>query len=109
MSEARIIAEAGRPGAVTIATNMAGRGTDIVLGGNWQADVNMLDNPMNRRSRRSNGSGRKHMRRCYLPEVCTLSALSVMSHAGSIISYVDVPVVRVIPDPHAFSFHLKTT
>ena len=32
--EAQIIAEAGRPGAVTIATNMAGRGTDIVLGGN---------------------------------------------------------------------------
>ena len=43
--EARIIAEAGRPGAVTIATNMAGRGTDIVLGGNWQAGVIMLDNP----------------------------------------------------------------
>ncbi|MBI5448050.1 MAG: preprotein translocase subunit SecA [Gammaproteobacteria bacterium] len=34
--EARIIAEAGRPGAVTIATNMAGRGTDIVLGGKWE-------------------------------------------------------------------------
>ncbi|WP_062995256.1 preprotein translocase subunit SecA [Nocardia mikamii] len=32
--EAQIIAEAGRPGAVTVATNMAGRGTDIVLGGN---------------------------------------------------------------------------
>jgi len=31
--EAKIVAEAGRPGAVTIATNMAGRGTDIVLGG----------------------------------------------------------------------------
>ena len=43
--EARIVAEAGRPSAVTIATNMAGRGTDIVLGGNWQADVTMLDNP----------------------------------------------------------------
>ena len=43
--EAHIIAEAGRPGAVTIATNMAGRGTDIVLGGNWQADVNMPDSP----------------------------------------------------------------
>ena len=43
--EARIIAEAGRPGAVTIATNMAGRGTDIMLGGNWQADVSMLENP----------------------------------------------------------------
>ncbi len=35
--EAHIVAEAGRPGAVTIATNMAGRGTDIVLGGNPQA------------------------------------------------------------------------
>jgi len=35
--EAQIIAEAGRPGAVTIATNMAGRGTDIVLGGSLQA------------------------------------------------------------------------
>jgi preprotein translocase subunit SecA len=37
--EAEIIAQAGRPGTVTIATNMAGRGTDIVLGGNWEAEV----------------------------------------------------------------------
>ncbi|WP_447893532.1 preprotein translocase subunit SecA [Vreelandella sp. GE22] len=44
-SEAEIIAQAGRPGAVTIATNMAGRGTDIVLGGNWEADAAKLDNP----------------------------------------------------------------
>ncbi|WP_280123486.1 preprotein translocase subunit SecA [Coxiella endosymbiont of Ornithodoros amblus] len=43
--EAKIIAEAGRPGAVTIATNMAGRGTDIVLGGNLEAEVSELDNP----------------------------------------------------------------
>ncbi len=43
--EATVIAEAGRPGAVTIATNMAGRGTDIMLGGNWQADVATLDSP----------------------------------------------------------------
>lgn len=43
--EARIIAEAGRPGAVTIATNMAGRGTDIVLGGNLKADLEELANP----------------------------------------------------------------
>lgn len=42
--EARIIAEAGRPGAVTIATNMAGRGTDIVLGGNLQAELLELEN-----------------------------------------------------------------
>ena len=37
--EAQIIAEAGRPGVVTIATNMAGRGTDIVLGGNFEAEM----------------------------------------------------------------------
>jgi len=40
--EAQIVAEAGRPGAVTIATNMAGRGTDIVLGGNPEADISAL-------------------------------------------------------------------
>ncbi len=43
--EAHIIAQAGRPGVVTIATNMAGRGTDIVLGGKWEAEVAELDNP----------------------------------------------------------------
>ncbi len=43
--EAQIIADAGRPGAVTIATNMAGRGTDIMLGGNWESEVDALDNP----------------------------------------------------------------
>ena len=40
--EASIIAEAGRPGAVTIATNMAGRGTDIVLGGKLEAELEAL-------------------------------------------------------------------
>ena len=43
--EAEIVAQAGLAGTVTIATNMAGRGTDIVLGGNWQAEVDKLDNP----------------------------------------------------------------
>ncbi len=43
--EADIIANAGRPGAVTIATNMAGRGTDIVLGGNLETELNALENP----------------------------------------------------------------
>jgi len=41
--EAEIIAQAGRPGAVTIATNMAGRGTDIVLGGNIEEAVEALE------------------------------------------------------------------
>jgi preprotein translocase subunit SecA len=43
--EARIIAQAGQPGAVTIATNMAGRGTDIVLGGNLEAEIAELKDP----------------------------------------------------------------
>ncbi|WP_429145640.1 preprotein translocase subunit SecA [Aeromonas rivipollensis] len=43
--EAEIVAQAGQTGAVTIATNMAGRGTDIVLGGNWQAEIAALENP----------------------------------------------------------------
>lgn len=42
-NEAQIIAEAGRPGAVTIATNMAGRGTDIVLGGNLEVELSQTD------------------------------------------------------------------
>lgn len=44
-SEADIVAQAGYPAAVTIATNMAGRGTDIMLGGSWQAEVAALENP----------------------------------------------------------------
>ncbi|ANE74821.1 preprotein translocase subunit SecA [Dickeya solani] len=43
--EADIVAQAGRSGAVTIATNMAGRGTDIVLGGSWQSEVAQQENP----------------------------------------------------------------
>lgn len=43
--EAEIIAEAGRPGIVTIATNMAGRGTDIMLGGSWQMEITKLETP----------------------------------------------------------------
>ncbi|HEX7917628.1 preprotein translocase subunit SecA, partial [Rudaea sp.] len=40
--EAQIVAQAGRPGAVTIATNMAGRGTDIVLGGSLESELQAL-------------------------------------------------------------------
>ena len=41
--EADIVAQAGRPGMITIATNMAGRGTDIVLGGNIEKDVQAIE------------------------------------------------------------------
>ena len=48
-SEAQIVAQAGRPGSVTVATNMAGRGTDIVLGGNADiiADLNLRERGLN--------------------------------------------------------------
>ncbi|MFO7326763.1 MAG: preprotein translocase subunit SecA, partial [Pseudomonadota bacterium] len=51
--EAQIVAHAGRPGAVTIATNMAGRGTDIVLGGSLEAELAALgpDAPESERER----------------------------------------------------------
>jgi len=41
--EATVVQQAGRPGAITIATNMAGRGTDIVLGGNLDAEIAAMD------------------------------------------------------------------
>jgi preprotein translocase subunit SecA len=41
--EAEIVAQAGRPGVITIATNMAGRGTDIVLGGNVEKQIQLMD------------------------------------------------------------------
>ena len=43
-SEAQIVAQAGRPGIITIATNMAGRGTDIVLGGNVESQRTEIEN-----------------------------------------------------------------
>ncbi|NDE00576.1 MAG: preprotein translocase subunit SecA [Gammaproteobacteria bacterium] len=51
--EAQVVAQAGRPGSVTIATNMAGRGTDIVLGGNLEAELATLsvDAPAEERER----------------------------------------------------------
>jgi len=45
--EAHIVAEAGQPGAITIATNMAGRGTDIVLGGNPEAAIHAVQGDAN--------------------------------------------------------------
>lgn len=42
--EAYIITQAGKPGMITVATNMAGRGTDIVLGGNIEGDIALIEN-----------------------------------------------------------------
>lgn len=48
--EAQIVAQAGRPGGVTIATNMAGRGTDIVLGGNLEKELEAVGDDQEKRS-----------------------------------------------------------
>jgi preprotein translocase subunit SecA len=54
--EADIVADAGRPAAVTIATNMAGRGTDIVLGGNLEADLQRSGSSDNAEAERIRGA-----------------------------------------------------
>jgi len=70
-SEAEVIAQAGRPGAVTISTNMAGRGTDILLGGNPEAlaqvDVGPMDAELESEEdyqRRLNEATAKYVERC---------------------------------------------
>ncbi len=70
-SEAEVIAQAGRPGAVTISTNMAGRGTDILLGGNPEAlarvDVGSLDPELESEEeydRRLKEATNKYVERC---------------------------------------------
>jgi len=58
--EAEIIAQAGQAGSVTIATNMAGRGTDIVLGGNFEAEIKALKEPDPAKIRSINSEWQKH-------------------------------------------------
>jgi preprotein translocase subunit SecA len=68
--EAEIVAQAGRPGVITIATNMAGRGTDIVLGGNVENQVKIIDaDPASapRRRRRGRRSWPTSGRACTTP------------------------------------------
>ncbi len=61
--EAQIIANAGRPGAVTIATNMAGRGTDIVLGGNLDKELEGIPEDDQKRRDEAEKTWEEHHRR----------------------------------------------
>ena len=95
--EATIVAQAGRPGAVTIATNMAGRGTDIVLGGNLEAELHQIDaadevTP----STRSRGMAEAPRRGASKAVVCISSVPNATSRDASTISCAAVQAARAI-------------
>ncbi len=96
--EAEIIAQAGRPGALTIATNMAGRGTDILLGGNWEVEVASLENPTPEQIAQIKADWQKRHQQ----------VLSVTNRAVSTTSCAVVPVARVTPVPAASTCRWKT-
>ncbi len=122
--EAEIVAQAGRLGAVTIATNMAGRGTDIILGGNpetmaWaqlqDKYATRLDVPhdewdalvtRNRSTREDEGRRRKVVANS---AACTSSAPSGTKPAASTCSFAAVAVARAIPAAAASTCRSKTT
>lgn len=95
--EADIVEQAGRSGHVTIATNMAGRGTDIVLGGSLQADLAALDEPTEENIAAAKLHGRSATMPFWQQAACILSVLSAMNPAVSITSYAVVQAVRVMP------------
>ena len=106
--EGETIAEAGRPGAVTIATNMAGRGVDIKLGGNAEHQAGLelaklglaagrprLRRAPRRRPPRHRGrASSRTARRCSRPAACSSAARSATSRAGSTTSSAAAPAAR---------------
>jgi len=99
--EAQIIVQAGRPGVITIATNMAGRGTDIVLGGNpepeileVEADTSLSTDQKKHVSKTLRLSGKPVTMPYWQRVVCTSWAPSAMNHVVWITSCAVVPVVK---------------
>ena len=80
--EADIIAQAGRPGAVTIATNMAGRGTDIVLGGNIEEAIAALEEDDEHGRARLREEWQRHTMPCSRPAACWSSAPSATNRVA---------------------------
>jgi preprotein translocase subunit SecA len=115
--EAAIIAQAGRPGAVTIATNMAGRGVDILLGGNPEGLARRTCAPRGRPDHRipralgggpgqGKGDARPIDERCGLGG-CTSSAPSATRRGASTTSCVAAPAARATQAPPAFYVSLE--
>jgi preprotein translocase subunit SecA len=108
--EAQIVAQAGRPGAVTIATNMAGRGTDIVLGGNMEAELHALgEDARGRPGARQARNGSSATTRSRPPAACTSSAPSATSRGASTTSCAAAPAARATRAPRASTCRSKTT
>ena len=116
--EAEIVAQAGRKGMVTIATNMAGRGTDIMLGGNPEGLAEAVaERAIPRRPKRSTSRSWKNSRNS-APEnmtkwsssaACTSSAPSATRAAASTTSCAAVPAARGTPVPPASTCRCRTT
>ena len=124
--EAHVVAQAGRKGAVTISTNMAGRGTDIILGGNAEFMARAEIDPENagkpgtsgprsrrrRSSKASRGSRRSatpRSRRCWPRAACTSSAPSATSRAASTTSCAAAPAARATRAARASTCRSRTT
>ena len=114
--EAEIVAQAGRSGSVTIATNMAGRGTDIVLGGNPDAvaahELKEVEDPAERETLLANAArdvrgGQDEGARGRAGS--TSSAPSATSRAASTTSSAAAAAGRAIPAPRASTCRSRTT
>jgi preprotein translocase subunit SecA len=107
--EAIIVTQAGRPGTVTIATNMAGRGTDIVLGGSLKAELDPID-PADTATRAAiEAEWKRVTNRWWLQVACTSSAPSGTNHAASTTSCAAVRAARATRVPAASICRSKTT
>ena len=121
--EAEIVAQAGRRGAVTIATNMAGRGTDIVLGGNPETMAwarlkdqfpTVLDVPEDLWKQTVAEIEQREKMKEQGRELAEIGGLHIvgterLNHAASTISYVGVRAAKAIRVRAAFTFRCKTT
>jgi preprotein translocase subunit SecA len=108
--EAEIIAQAGRPKMITIATNMAGRGTDIVLGGNVEKQIQFIEADDNLSRSGEGRTSRQQLRstngsRCtttwWRRAACTSSAPSATNRAASTTSCAAVRAARATRAPRA--------